>query len=59
MEKIIITIETVNAAFEENGIYPEVISILGDIIARTELYCDIPEKLYDSNGNVVGKVEVK
>ncbi|MDP4224787.1 MAG: hypothetical protein Q8910_00255 [Bacteroidota bacterium] len=59
MEKIIITIETTNAAFQDNGIYPEVLSILGDIIAKTELYCTMPEKLYDSNGNVVGKVEEK
>jgi hypothetical protein len=58
MEKIIITIETVNAAFEENGI-GEVARILRKLADDME-YCESAKMpVFDINGNSCGKVEVK
>jgi hypothetical protein len=54
MEKIEITIETVNAAFEEND-NAEVARILRELADKLESGQN-PERLRDINGNNVGTV---
>lgn len=57
MEEIIISIETVNAAFEEEP-EREVARILRDLASKLE-NGQRPEFLRDINGNKVGKVEYR
>ena len=53
MEKFRITIETVNAAFEDIGELPRILRKVADTLEDG----DIPQRLLDINGNVVGIVE--
>jgi hypothetical protein len=55
MEKIVITIETVNAAFEDNQ--NEVSRILRELADKLESGQN-PESLRDINGNKVGTVNI-
>jgi len=59
-ERITITIETGNAAFEDNGIMTETARILRHIAKRCEEYGD-PESIkpIDANGNTCGSITVK
>lgn len=55
MEKVIISIETVNAAFDENE-GNELARILKEIAEKLENGSQ-PELIRDINGNKVGKIE--
>lgn len=55
MEKVIISIETVNAAFDENE-GNELARILKEIAEKLENGSQ-PESIRDINGNKVGKIE--
>ena len=59
-ERITITIETGNAAFEDNGPMTEFARILRHIASRCEEYGD-PQaiKPIDANGNTCGRITVK
>lgn len=57
MEEIIISIETVNAAFEEEP-EREIARILRELASKLE-NGQHPESLRDINGNKVGKVEYR
>lgn len=62
MKKITITIETVNAAFEDEDIdFPELVELCNIMMQLRNCFRkgQIPDNLRDSNGNVVGKVEVE
>lgn len=56
MEKIIITIDTVNAAFDDEPA-TEIARILHKLADDLEQF-DSPDKLFDANGNAVGTVFV-
>jgi len=59
MKKVTITINTVNAAFEDAGRPSlEVARILRELSMKFDSGA-IPQKIYDANGNVVGKCVVK
>ena len=59
-ERITITIETGNAAFDDNGPMTEVARILRHIAKRCEEYGD-PESIrpIDANGNTCGSITVR
>lgn len=58
MNKIIITIETVNAAFEDAGINFELARILKELANNPEKLFD-GKKIFDLNGNAVGKITIE
>jgi len=58
MERIVITIKTGNAAFEESRA-AETARILRDLADRFEAYGLCDPKLRDINGNTCGQVEIQ
>lgn len=56
MEKIIITIDTVNAAFDDEPA-SEIARILR-VIAKQFEDCGEPSRIIDGNGNRVGTVQI-
>lgn len=58
MERITITIETGNAAFEDSPT-AEIGRILRSLADRFERYGTHPENLRDINGNTCGKVTIE
>lgn len=57
MKRITITIETGNAAFEDNGNFTETATILRKLAAKFDNGV-VPGKLLDTNGNACGKVKI-
>jgi len=57
MGQFILTIDTGNAAFEDNGISTEIATILADVTQRIRnvgIDYNDPRPVRDSNGNTVG-----
>ncbi len=57
MKRIIITIDTVNEAFQKHMEY-EITQILRSAANQLSFGTKPPFRLYDANGNYVGDVEV-
>lgn len=57
MEKIIITIETGNDAFQPYPMH-ELIKIFEKLKMKS-IEGSLPSKILDSNGNTVGKIEIE
>jgi hypothetical protein len=59
MKRITITINTTNAAFEDNGFAAEVASILHNLAFEMNGVECIPQTLCDTNGYVCGTVVIE